>query len=168
MERSYHRAQRFILLAVVLLWVSGCRGAEEPAASSPPSEAAPAQEASPSPVSPARALFASSGLNLEKGPQLDDAQLKQTGAKSQERFISEDPGLDILLLGYENPTAAATALPTTASWVNRSKTLHKAEAMAEGDYVLLVGLKPGAEPTKDSKSIVDKLFNLYVGAASKL
>ena len=44
----------------------------------------------------------------------------------------------------------------------------QAEAMAEGDYVLLVGLKPGAEPTKDSKAVVDKLLNLFIGGASKL
>ena len=72
------------------------------------------------------------------------------------------------MLGYEDATAAATALPKTASWINRSKTLHKAEAIAEGEFVLLVGITPGTEPTKESKAIVEKLIGLFIGGAAKL
>jgi hypothetical protein len=143
-----------------------CRDQEEPAKV----EQAPAAESpkSEAPATAAQTLFQSTGLNLEKGAPLDDAQLKQTGASRHERYVSQDPGLDILLLGYDDPTAAATALPKTASWINRSGTLHKAEAMAEGDFVLLVGLAAGTEPTKDSKATVDKLLNLFIGGAAGL
>ena len=143
-----------------------CRGQEEQA--EPAQTAAAESPEKAVAVSAAQTLFQSTGLNLELGAPLDDAQLKQTGATRQERYTSQDPGLDIILLGYDDPTAAATALPSTASWVNRSGTLHKAEAMAEGDYVLLVGLAAGAEPTKDSKAIVDKLLNVFIGGAAKL
>ena len=71
-----------------------------------------------------------------------------------------------ITLTTASSSVAFSALPTTASWANRSKALYKAEAMAEGDYVLLVGLSAGAEPTKDSKAIVDQLLNLFLGGAS--
>ncbi len=170
MERLSRRARWSLILLGAILVVTGCRGDDSADKTAPSSEqAAEAQggdEAAP--TSAAQALLQSSGLNLTKGTPLDEAQLKQTGATRQERFTSQDPGLDILLLGYDDPTAAATALPTTASWINRSKTLYKAEAMAEGDYVLLVGLTPGAEPSEESKAVVDKLLNLFIGGASKL
>lgn len=163
---SLRQARRCLLLLGVVMSLVACRGAEEPP------EAVPAQgtesQAKEAPTSPAQTLFQSTGLNLEKGAPLSEAQIKQTGASRHERFVSQDPGLDILLLGYDDPTAAATALPKTASWVNRSGTLHQAEAMAEGDFVLLVGLSAGAEPTKDSKAIVDKLLNLFIGGAAGL
>ncbi len=166
MDRSsLRRAQWFLLLCGVLSLVA-CRGEEEKAK---PNQA-PAQTSAEksAPASPAQVLFESTGLNLKKGAALDDAQLKRTGASRQERYVSQDPGIDILLLGYDDPTAAATALPTTTSWANRSKTLHKAEAMAEGDFVLLVGLSAGTEPTKDSKAVIDKLLNLFIGGAAGL
>jgi hypothetical protein len=153
-----------MLCAVMSL--AACRGQEEPAKAG---QAAATESPERSVVaSAAQTLFQSTGLTLEKGTLLDDAQLKQTGASRQERYTSQDPGLDILLLGYDDPGAAATALPTTASWANRSKALYKAEAMAEGDFVLLVGLSTGTEPTEDSKAVVDKLLNLFIGGAGGL
>ena len=170
MNRFTRRARWSVLLLGAVALVTACRGEEKPATAEQAPEAAaeqaPAEKAKT--LSPAQALFQSSGLNLVKGTPLDDAQLKQTGATRQERLTSQDPGLDIIVLGYEDATAAATALPKTASWINRSKTLHKAEAIAEGEFVLLVGITPGTEPTKESKAIVEKLIGLFIGGAAKL
>ena len=167
MDRSsLRRAQRCLLMMCAVVSLVACRGQEEQ--SKPEQSPAAESPETPAALSAAQTLFQTTGLNLEKGTPLDEAQLKQTGASRQERYTSQDPGLDIILLGYDDPTAAATALPKTASWVNRSKTLHKAEAMAEGDYVLLVGLSAGSEPSKDSKALVDKLLNVFIGGAAKL
>jgi hypothetical protein len=105
---------------------------------------------------------------VEAAPALGSDRIETAGARQHQRFTNVDPGLEILLLSYEDAKAAALALPKVASWANRSKLMHKAEAMAEGAHVLLVGLEPGGEPTDDTKAVIDKLLNTFVGGASKL
>ena len=163
------RGRAWTIAAVCLLMaLYGCRGegAEKPSVTK--ATAAKAKTSAPETPSAAQRLLRSAGVEVAPAPALDSDRIETAGAKHHERFTNGDPGLEILLLSYEDANAAALALPKVTSWANRSQLMHRAEAMAEGAHVLLVGLEPGGEPTDDTKSVIDKLLNTFVGGASGL
>jgi len=164
-ESSAGRGSRWTgLLVCALLALAGC-SRETPQPASPPKAPAEVPEVK---VSPIEGVLEATGISLTAASALDDEQLKTTGAQSHERLISDDPGLEILLLSYADAKATALALPTVTSWANRSKVKHQAEAMGEGRHLLLVGLRPGDQPTDDTKAVVNKLLNAFVSNAKKL
>ena len=152
----------------LLLALVGCRGEVQEAAPGASAQEGTAKASAPAAPSAAELLLESTGVAVEAAPALGSDRIETAGAKKHERFTNTDPGLEILLLSYDDAKAAALALPKVTSWANRSKLMHKAEAMAEGAHVLLVGLEPGSEPTDDTKSVIDKLLNAFVGGASGL